>query len=324
MNKFLVCFLLFSSAACAAEPDQTLHEKCLYPTIQLIMKKSNGENCGTGVIVRSIKRDGSDVYSNVVLTATHNLTAPPMLRVPKFKDKNVSKVTSYDEFDCAVFESSEKFDMAIILFESPEQMPVAELDFAAEFFIGSKIFKFGYGLKDESRLDRGEITSISTDTPPGFEGRLRFNAYTVFGDSGGPLFSDDYKLIGINTSIRIWQSKPFFDFGYAMPIATLKIWNTELQDNKIAFVYDNSAIPLSVLELKKKNALQELNSQLLDVKQEIEIGEKTLELKRKVEESIHAEIKRVEEGKELPVPQIPEFPAPIFEIPIPHVPFPLP
>jgi len=296
MNKLLVCFLFFSfsSVVFSDEPDKKLHEKCIYPTVKLEVSLEHGSGCGSGTIVRSVSM--GNIFNNVVITAAHNLSnGPVIICVPKFK--NWSTVIGYDKFPCAVFNYSKKYDLAILLFESPTIMPTAEFDFDSKFFIGSQIFKLGYGVTDECRLDRGEITSVSTAEPVGFLGHLRLNAHTIFGDSGGPLFlTSSHKIIGVNKAIRGFQNQFLTQFAYAVPISFLKTWNSESQ-NSLTFVFDSSIpIPFTVAELQKRNVLLNLKSQLEGVKKEIDTKTKDLAIKKTAEESLKKEIKRIEEN----------------------------
>lgn len=305
MNKFLVCFLLISSfsfSLFADEPDEKLHKQCIYPTVKLEIPPEFGGGGGSGVIIRSVRRTAADSsFTNVVLTVAHNLSKGPVkVCVPKFKDW--STVTGYDKFPCVVFSASTKYDLAVVLFETPEVMPTAEIDFDPKIYIGSKVFKLGFGISDECRLDRGEITS--THTAEAFTGHLRLNAYTIFGDSGGPSFlSSNYKVIGITKAIRGHHGQALPNFSYVIPVSFFKVWNAETQDS-LNFVCDlTKPIPYSVAELVKRNTLLNLKAQLESVKKE-------LILRKAMEDSLEKEIKRIEEGRELPVPTMPDVPPP--------------
>lgn len=312
MNKLLVCILLFSTSfVFADEPDKKLHEKCIYPTVKLEIPAELGGGCGSGTIVRSVKNTQGTAFTNVIITAAHNLSKGPVtICVPKFKDW--STVTGFDKFPCVVFSSSTKYDLAILFFESPGVMPTAEFDFDAKFFVGTQIFKLGYGITDECRLDRGEITSVSTSEPPTFTGHLRLNAHTIFGDSGGPVFlNSSYKIIGITRAIRGFQNHFLTQFAYATPLSFLKTWNTESQ-NTLAFVFDSKEpIPLTVEEIKKRNTLLHLKAQLDGVKKDVIVKTQEIAARKKMEEAIDKEIKRIEEGRELPAPTMPEVSPPL-------------
>lgn len=311
MKKVLVCFAivcLFVTSSFADEPDKKLHEQCFYPTVKLEISPDHGGGVGSGVIVRSVKRS-ENVYTNVVITSAHNLSKGPVsINVPKFKDW--SEITGYDKFPCAVFAASQQHDIAVLFFESPTVLPVAQLDFDSKYFVGSEVFKFGYGTGDECRLDRGEITLMSTKTP--FPNHLRINAHTIFGDSGGPCFlKSNYKVIGLVRAIRGFQTQFLTHITYITPMSFLKTWNQEMQ-NQLAFVIDSSVpIPMTLAELQKRNILLNYKAQLEATKKEIVAINQALENKKKMQESIEKEIQRIEEGRELPTPPMPNIEQPV-------------
>lgn len=313
MNKLLACsFIVFSltSLSIVDTPDETLHNKCIYPTVKLEIPEQSGGGGGSGVIVRSDKKDNK--FINVVVTAAHVLTnGPVQICVPKFK--NWSILEGYDKYSCAVFSASQSRDLAIIIFESPTKMPVAEIDFDAKLFIGNQIIKLGFGVGDECRFDKGEITSVFTHTALGpiSPGHMRLNAYTIFGDSGGPCYlASNYKLIGITKAIRGFQGIFLTNFAYASPIAWLKTWSAENQ-NSMDFVFDSTKpIPFTVAELQKRNTLLNLKAQIETVKQDIQTKTQEITAKKQMEESLGLEIKRIEEGRELPIPPMPVAPPP--------------
>lgn len=309
MNKILVCFLLCSSflisSLSADEPNKTLHEKCLYPTVKLVIPSYHGGGCGTGIIVRSFKQsDGT--YSNVVLTAAHILKGPVDVYVPQFE--NWSTVTGFVEYKCILFAYSKKYDLAVIVFDTPKEMPVAELDFDSKYYIGTKIFKLGYGLTDECRLDEGEITSVKTSDPKGFENHLRLNAHTIFGDSGGPVFlSSNYKVIGINKAIRHLSkdssSQLLLNFAYASPLSWLKTWNTE-SDNAFSFAFDKNIPVPPMKDVMKRNYMLNLKANLDGINNSIVIQEADVANKKQVKIAIEAEIKRIEDGGQIPTQRL--------------------
>lgn len=317
MKKVLVCFVivcLFITSSFADEPNKKMHKQCFHPTVKIKTLSNQEEEggVGTGVIIRSVKKLGlatspsEDVYTNVVITSAHNISKGSIfIDVPKFK--NWSEITGYDRFPGAVFAASRQYDIAVLFFESPTVLPVAELDFDTKYFVGSDVLKFGYGTGDECRLDHGEITLISSKTP--FINHIRINAHTIFGDSGGPCFlKSNYKVIGLVKAIRGYQNQYLTHITYVTPLSFLKTFNQETQ-NQLAFVIDSSVpIPISFVELQKRNALLNYKAQLEAIKKEIMAVNQILEKKKEMQESIEKEIKRIEEDQELPTPKMPDEP----------------
>ena len=240
---------LFATVVFSDEPDEILHNKCIYPVIEIYTPSVKGT--GTGFIVRSEKV--GDKFRNVSLTCGHLFTrSDQVIRVPKYKEW--STFDGYDEYECLVYSRNTEEDMAVVLFESEREMPVAEIDFESKVYIGSDIFRVGCGLGDEPRLDYGKITSVNTEAPTLKLNVLRTNIYTVLGDSGAPIYHKN-KVIAITHSIRAHRLGPLplpvFGISYGLPIGGLKKWDKDL-NNVIGFAYDDSKpIPVLPFEVEK-------------------------------------------------------------------------
>lgn len=240
----LIPSVLFSEELHKITPNETLHKKSLYPTIKII---SGTDAIGTGCILRSEKNNNyfKDQYLNVAITANHVIKENQFLvHVPKYK--NWSEIDGFSEYQGTVHSINKEKDLAIILFVSPNKLETAELDLDSELFLGTELFKIGYGLGDDIRLDFGCVTSVKTINPPMLKNFVRINAYTIFGDSGGPVFyKNSYKIIGITNAIRGIQGSMLFSQSYISPISGLKDWNKSL-NNGIKFVFDDKTeIPLT-------------------------------------------------------------------------------
>lgn len=210
--------------------------KCLYPSVCIVNKEIG--SVGSGVIVRS--ENFGDCYYNVMITCEHIFQEDKRLfpidyivRIPVFRN---SRILFYEEYPCLIFDSNEDYDLAIVLFFSNQKLECAEIDFDSNLEINDEILKIGYGLGDDLRLDYGNITSISCSLGK-YKNLYRTNAFSIFGDSGGPVYYK-YKLIGIMHGIRVVGQNPVFEMSFASSIKNLKYWNSEL--NNIDFVYDKS------------------------------------------------------------------------------------
>lgn len=230
-----VCILGLPSVVSSDEPDKTLHNKCLYPTV--LIEAVDGGNLGTGTVVRSEKV--GDVYHNVAITCAHVLGNPNGYVVSVGVYKNWSNLERYETYHCRIYRIDENKDLAVVLFKSGEQLPTAEIDFNVMLYIGSDIFRIGCGAGDEMRLDFGKITSVKTNMSS-LKDVYRMNIYTVPGDSGSAVFYK-YKIVAITQAIRSSRvgggNYPCFGISYAIPISRLKTWNDEL-NNMLAFVYE--------------------------------------------------------------------------------------
>jgi S1-C subfamily serine protease len=221
--KYLLVFLLLTATTFADEVDKKLHEKCLYPTVLV----ANGTRIGTGCIIKSVKI--KDKYENYVLTCYHVIT-----QIDKEQKYNISvKKPIYDNwshfmyfrtYKTEIVASTEKLDLAVLMFKSDKLMHVAELDLNPKIYIGSDVFKFGCSFGEQPRLDYGKITATSSEVRNQV-GNYRTSIPTLNGDSGSPIFHD-YKLIGIVQSLRLYRLDdgsltPVYHFNFAVPTKKL-------------------------------------------------------------------------------------------------------
>jgi S1-C subfamily serine protease len=94
-------------------------------------------------------------------------------------------------------------------------------------------------LGDDARLDEGKITGVHSKVPVGFDGYIRTNIYTTFGDSGGPLFNKKNEVVGVTHAVRGRQGTPYFNHSYFSPISWVKTWD-DSTNHLISFVYKPS------------------------------------------------------------------------------------
>lgn len=225
---------------------KNFYEKCLCPTVKLTYKQKNEEKkegVASGFVVRSEK--SGDKYRNIVVTAAHiveSLNGDLNISVPRF-DKKL-RLDKFDKFVGQIFAKNSTQDLAIVIFESPFKCYEAMFDFDVDLFVSSKIFKVGYGLGDDIRYESGEMNSTFIREPKVFEGMYRFSSYTIFGDSGGPVFNKkNNKVIGVTIAIRSMENQLLTHHAYACPIFKIKEWDQKTNGN-IGFCYDrNKKIP---------------------------------------------------------------------------------
>lgn len=215
----LLVFLAISPVT-VGKPDIELHEKCLYPTVQITLTSS--ETGGSGVIVRSDKvQDGE--YRNVVLSCGHVPLHQNQAQVVKvFEYADWSRVVGKKAYPCTWYAASLDYEWSVYVFTSEKKMPVAPLNMNASLYIGYDVFRIGCGMGDDPRLDYGKITKVSNDKDP----LLRTNVFTVPGDSGGPLFHDR-KVVGVAQSVRSRMGVPLFGISYVTPVTLLKKYSDE-------------------------------------------------------------------------------------------------
>lgn len=262
---FALSMTLPASNLFSGEADKKLCEMGLYPTVKLTYPRSSECDCeecrkakstGSGVLISSVKGvmksliAPKEYFVNVVLTAQHNVESikndkvPLIIHVAKYK--NDDEFDKFIEYQAIVYDSNKDLDLAVLLFISEEQMPVAKLGMDTKLHLGNEIIKFGYGLGDDVRFDEGKITSVKTVVPETMAGKVRTNAHTIFGDSGGPVYDKEYNLIGISHAIRAENSYILTVQSYFAPLSGVKTWS-ESSNNIVGFVYKEQQLPTYTL-----------------------------------------------------------------------------
>jgi S1-C subfamily serine protease len=247
---FLVLSLFIIKPSISAEPDETLHQKCLYPTVRV--HESGTHAGGTGIIVRSEKV--GDEYHNVAISCSHVIEGcTDNAEVDVFIYEDWSKIVDVVTYKCKVYHHHEDKDLAILLFTSEKQLPVGEFNMEETLYIGTDIIKIGCGLGDEPRLDFGKITSIQAQISITKGQKLyRTNAMTIYGDSGGPVFYKN-RVIGFTQAIRVMRGFPVFHMGFVIPASRIKTFDEEA-NNTLGFIYKTRkqlpVLPYSIMKLE--------------------------------------------------------------------------
>ena len=218
--------------------NESLHEKCLYPTVKV--QSIDGRASGSGVIIKS-KKIKEKQYINVVLTCAHVLLDDMKYNILQGKYQNWSEFVGYEKpTACDVYYKNNFKDIAVLLFLSDKELPTAKLGLKENVYIGNKVFKMGCGgdalFASPPRMDKGIITSIFN---LGNEFKIiRTSAFTVPGDSGGPLYQDN-KLIGLIRAIRILNGKVLaYKISFAISIDVITSLDKEL-NNALSFIYND-------------------------------------------------------------------------------------
>ena len=247
--------MLLASTVYSDEPDKKLHNECLYPTVMLY--EPIQKYVGSAVVVRSEKF--GDEWHNVAVTANHvsATSQNSVVRAGVYEDW--SKFVGYRSYwTQKVYASKPQYDLSVVLFISDRELPVAKINMDGKVYIGNQVFRFGCGLGDQFRLDRGEVTSVNAKIGD-LKDMYRTSITTVEGDSGGPVFNKDYEVVGITSAIRARRDNPFmasklYHISFIVPVTKLKTLRDGL-DNEVKFVYDASE-PLPVIpyfEMKMRN-----------------------------------------------------------------------
>jgi Do/DeqQ family serine protease len=166
---------------------------------------------GSGVIVR---KTGNKVY---VLTNNHVVSSADEIGI---------KLTDEREFDATLVGRDEKKDLAMVVFETTQSVPVADLGDSDTVEVGDWALAIGNPFGFESTVTVGVISavgrrSLSGSGVGGFTDYRQTDAAINQGNSGGALVNIEGQVVGINT----WIASPSggsVGLGFAIPINNAK------------------------------------------------------------------------------------------------------
>jgi len=166
---------------------------------------------GSGVIVR---KTGNRLY---VLTNNHVVSSADEITI-KLIDERV--------FEASLVGRDEKKDLALVVFETPQSVPVAELGDSDSAEVGDWALAIGNPFGFESTVTVGVISAVGRRSIPGrrnggFTDYIQTDAAINQGNSGGALVNIKGQVIGINT----WIASPSggsVGLGFAIPINNAK------------------------------------------------------------------------------------------------------
>jgi Do/DeqQ family serine protease len=166
---------------------------------------------GSGVIV---KKDGKKIY---ILTNNHVAG-----------NANEINVKLYDgrEYEAKRIGNDPRTDLALVMFESDEDIPVAKLGNSNHLEVGDIVLAVGNPFGFESTVTMGIISALGRETISGssisgFTDYIQTDASINPGNSGGALVNLKGEIVGINTWIAS-QSGGSVGVGFAIPINNAK------------------------------------------------------------------------------------------------------
>jgi Do/DeqQ family serine protease len=162
---------------------------------------------GSGIIVR---RDGEKVY---VLTNNHVAGSADDISVSLYDGRS---------FDGSLVGADPNRDLALIVFETDEEIPVARLGDSGEVQVGDFVLAVGNPLGFESTVTSGIVSAVERQGPqrsgmPFLTDYIQTDAAINRGNSGGALVNLRGEVVGINTWIAS-QSGGSIGLGFAIPI----------------------------------------------------------------------------------------------------------
>lgn len=180
---------------------------------------------GSGVIVA---RDGTAVY---VLTNHH---------VAGEADEIEIVLSDGRSFEAEIVGSDELMDLALVSFETSEEVPIAPLGDSSALMPGDWVFAVGNPLGFESTITAGIVSATARAARAGSQmsgvtDYIQTDAAINRGNSGGPLVNLDGEVVGINTWIAS-QSGGSIGLGFAIPInSARRAINDFLTDGEVAY-----------------------------------------------------------------------------------------
>jgi serine protease Do len=128
-------------------------------------------------------------------------------------------------FEGTVMGRSPTQDLALVMIDTDEELPVAELGVSADLRIGQSVVAIGnaLGLPGGPTVTTGVVSALGRTIEPGMgyptmENLIQTDAAINPGNSGGPLINLNAEVIGINTA-RIQQAE---GIGFAVPVDTAR------------------------------------------------------------------------------------------------------
>jgi serine protease Do len=168
--------------------------------------KLRQQGLGSGVIIR---RDGKRVY---VLTNDHVVGEADEINVGLYDGR---------QFDAELVGKDSRVDLAVVSFETNEDIPVATLGDSESLEVGDWVLAVGNPLGFESTVTSGIVSAVGRKTAvgrtTGFTDYIQTDAAINQGNSGGALVNIYGEVVGINTWIAS-NSGGNMGLGFAIPI----------------------------------------------------------------------------------------------------------
>ncbi len=167
------------------------------------------QGLGSGVVVR---RNGDKLY---VLTNNHVAGDAEQISI---------KLQDGRSYKAKLVGKDENKDLALVVFETRENIPVAELGDSGSLMVGDWVLAVGSPLGFESTVTAGIVSAIgrrSVQGAAGFTDYIQTDAAINQGNSGGALVNIYGQVVGINSWIAS-TSGGNIGLGFAIPVNNAK------------------------------------------------------------------------------------------------------
>uniref|UniRef100_A0A6M3IPQ8 Putative trypsin-like peptidase domain containing protein n=1 Tax=viral metagenome TaxID=1070528 RepID=A0A6M3IPQ8_9ZZZZ len=202
-----------------------LHEKILYPVVRVRTGKAGGS--GTVIYSRASTKDPS-TYQSFVLTCAHVITNAikikmewdgllkkeirkefmEQVQVEVFDYVYLSQVNSSNSYRADIIAYDKTVDLAVLKVDTPKPLPFTATLIPKEKLDSLKVFDASYtsgcSLGHDPIVNQGQITYLTERIDN--KVYLMSNSASIFGNSGGALFSADTgEQIGVTARITSLQ-----------------------------------------------------------------------------------------------------------------------
>jgi serine protease Do len=135
------------------------------------------------------------------------------------------------KFPAKLLGGDEKTDLAVLKVESDKKLPYVEFGDASKVRVGQAVMAIGNPFGLGGTVTTGIVSARGRDIQSGpFDDYIQTDAAINRGNSGGPLFDMDGKVIGINTAI-FSPSGGSIGLGFAIPASLAQPVVSQLKDH---------------------------------------------------------------------------------------------
>ncbi|MDA3852258.1 MAG: Do family serine endopeptidase [Spirochaetaceae bacterium] len=169
------------------------------------------QGLGSGVLLRS---DGDTHY---VVTNNHVVGNADEISIRLYDGR---------EFDAQLVGKDDRTDLALVSFQSDEEIPLLTMGNSNDLFVGDMIFAVGNPLGFESTVTQGIVSALGRQVQQGsnistFTDYIQTDASINPGNSGGALVNLHGELVGINSWIASGNGGSV-GIGFAIPVNLVK------------------------------------------------------------------------------------------------------
>jgi S1-C subfamily serine protease len=199
-NTFFLSLVLSLGLGCSSAHIRTRTELIVEPTKQVLY----GYGTSSGVIITEEKEVVG--YRYFMLTAAHCVG---------YKGSICDIVVDNLNLRGTVLKTDNTIDLALVSIYSSEDFcdPVNMVKEDLELFSKVRVVGYPAGIGPVSSI--GEVSGL-------INGEHAINAPIYFGNSGGPVFSEDNKLAGIITKVMTTENDVICHMGIYVPISVIR------------------------------------------------------------------------------------------------------